>query len=137
MGDLGLKVLLTSISLCYMGLFRSFTCFDLILVPGICLENNPFHIDFPVLLIIGFCSRIWWFFLNFLFFFFVISPFSFLILLIWILPLCPLVNLVKILSILLILSQRTSFWFCWFFVLFSLVHFVPDFDYFLSSNSLG
>jgi hypothetical protein len=31
---------------------------DLNLVPGICLKNNPFHQVFPVLLSVGFCSRI-------------------------------------------------------------------------------
>jgi len=31
---------------------------DLSLVPDICLENSPFHPDFPVLLTIGFCRRI-------------------------------------------------------------------------------
>ena len=66
-------------------------------------------LDFPVLLSIGFYSRIWWF----LFFFFflicsisvVMSPFSFLIL-IWILHFDPLVSLARILSILLILSKK-------------------------------
>ena len=31
---------------------------DLTLVPGIFLENCPFHPDFPVVLNIGFCGRI-------------------------------------------------------------------------------
>jgi hypothetical protein len=31
---------------------------DLTLVSGICLENCPFHPYFPVVLSIGFCSRI-------------------------------------------------------------------------------
>ena len=31
---------------------------DLTLVPGICLENCPFHSGFPIVLSIGFCSRI-------------------------------------------------------------------------------
>ena len=30
---------------------------NLTLVPGISLENHPFHPDLPVLLSIGFCSR--------------------------------------------------------------------------------
>jgi hypothetical protein len=32
---------------------------DLTLVFDLCLENCPFHPDFPVVLSIGFCSRIW------------------------------------------------------------------------------
>jgi hypothetical protein len=31
---------------------------DLMLVPGICLENCPFHPDFLVLFSIGFCIRV-------------------------------------------------------------------------------
>jgi hypothetical protein len=31
---------------------------DLTFVFGICLENCPFHPNFPILLSIGFCSRI-------------------------------------------------------------------------------
>jgi hypothetical protein len=42
----------SSISLCDMGLF------DLTLVCGICLENHPFHPNVPVMLSIGFNSRI-------------------------------------------------------------------------------
>jgi hypothetical protein len=47
-----------SISLGVMGLFRSFNDPDLTLVFGICVENCPFHPDFPVVLSIGFRSRI-------------------------------------------------------------------------------
>jgi hypothetical protein len=46
------------ISLDVWGLFRWFTDPDLTLVPGICLENYPFHPDFLVMLSIGFCSRL-------------------------------------------------------------------------------
>jgi len=47
-----------SLSLGIMGLFRCLSDPDLTLVPDICLENCPFHSYFPVLLSIGFCSRI-------------------------------------------------------------------------------
>ena len=83
----------------------SLPALDLTLVCGICLENHPFHLDFPVLLSIGFYSRIWWFFWNFSISV-VTSPFLFLILLTWILPLGPLVSLARGLSILLILSKN-------------------------------
>jgi hypothetical protein len=36
----------------------SLSTLHLPLVPGICLENHPFHLDLPVLLIISFCIRI-------------------------------------------------------------------------------
>ena len=78
---------------------------DLNLVPGICLENCPFHPDFPILLSISFCSRIWrfsWIYMVFI----VMFPFSFLILLIWILSLCRLISLDKGLFILLIFSKN-------------------------------
>ena len=45
----------------YLGLWDSLGSLsdpDLTLVPGICLENHLFHLDFPVLLSISFCSRI-------------------------------------------------------------------------------
>jgi hypothetical protein len=83
---------------------------------GICLENCPFHQDFPVLSHIGFCTRIWCFFFWISSVSVVMSPSSFLILLIWILSL---VNLAKNLSILLSF-QRNSSWFGWFFVQFLL-----------------
>ena len=48
-----------SISLGVMGmLLDGLSDPDLTLVFGICIENCPFHPDFPVLLSIGFCSRI-------------------------------------------------------------------------------
>ena len=37
-----------SISLGAIGLFRYLADLDLTLVIGICLENDPFHLDFPV-----------------------------------------------------------------------------------------
>jgi hypothetical protein len=40
-------------SLGVMGLFRCLSGPDLTLVFGICLENCPFHPDFPVVLSIG------------------------------------------------------------------------------------
>ena len=46
-----------SISLGVMRMF-SLSDPDLTLVPGSCLENCPFHLDFPAFLSIGFCSRI-------------------------------------------------------------------------------
>ena len=48
-----------SISLGVMELFRFLSYPDLTLVPCICLENCPFQLDFPFLLSIGICSRIW------------------------------------------------------------------------------
>jgi hypothetical protein len=70
------------------------------------------------LLSIGFGSKFWWFFwissVSF-----DMSPFSFLILLIRILSLGPLVNLAKV-YLSCWFSQRSSSWFYWFFVLFSL-----------------
>jgi hypothetical protein len=47
-----------STSLWDMGLLRLLSDPDLALVPGICLENCPFHPGFPNLLSIAFCSRI-------------------------------------------------------------------------------
>ena len=65
---------------------------DLTLAFDFCLENCPFHPDFPVLLGIGFYSidlmTFWIFLVSVLMF-----PFSFLILLIWIVSLCPVVSL--------------------------------------------
>jgi hypothetical protein len=46
-----------SISLGVMGLFKWFDP-DLTQVFSICLENYPFHPDFPVVLSVGFCSTI-------------------------------------------------------------------------------
>jgi hypothetical protein len=40
------RFLMTAISLCDIGLF-SLSAHDLTLVYGICLENHPFHLDFP------------------------------------------------------------------------------------------
>jgi hypothetical protein len=40
-----------------LGLF-SLPNLDLTLVCGMCVENHPFHLDFPVLLSIGFCSKL-------------------------------------------------------------------------------
>ena len=119
-----------------MGLFRwsVWSRFNFVFV--ICLGNCPFPPDSPVVLSIGFCSKIWWFFwISSVFV--VISPFSFLILLIWILSLCPWVSLVYLSCW---FSQRTSSWFCWFFVWFScfyLIDFNPEFDDFLSSTPPG
>jgi hypothetical protein len=48
----------TSISVGVMGSFHGFSNPDLTLVPGVCLENSPFHADSPVLLSIGFCTSI-------------------------------------------------------------------------------
>ena len=48
----------------YFYYFRGWDCLDglydpdLTLVSGICLENCPFYLDFPVMLSIDFCSRI-------------------------------------------------------------------------------
>ena len=48
-----------SISLGMMDCLDGLSDPDLTLVPGICLENCPFHPGFPVLLSIAFCSRVW------------------------------------------------------------------------------
>jgi hypothetical protein len=48
----------TSISLGVMELLNNLPDLDLTLVCGICLENHPFHLDFPGMLSIGFCSKI-------------------------------------------------------------------------------
>ena len=53
----GLFLMTIFISLGVMELFR-LPDFDLNMVHGICLENHPFHLDFPVLLSIGFCNKI-------------------------------------------------------------------------------
>jgi hypothetical protein len=96
-----------SISLWVMDCLDSLSVPDITLVCCICLESHLFHIDFSVLLSIGFCSSI-----RQLFFFWissvlvVISPFSFLILLIWILSPCPLVSLENGLSSLLIFPKN-------------------------------
>ena len=55
---LGSVVMTVSISLGDKGLLDCLSDPDLTLLPGICLENCPFHLGFPVLLSIGFCSRI-------------------------------------------------------------------------------
>jgi hypothetical protein len=47
-----------SISLGDMASLDSLSTLDLTLVHGIHLENDLFHLDFPVLLSIGFYSRI-------------------------------------------------------------------------------
>ena len=47
-----------STSLGIMGFLDGLSAPDLTLVFGMCLENLQFHPDFPVLLNIGFCSRI-------------------------------------------------------------------------------
>ena len=47
-----------SISLGDKGLLDCLSDPDLTLLPGICLENCPFHPVCPVLLTTGFCSRI-------------------------------------------------------------------------------
>ena len=83
----------------------SLSALDWTLVCGICLENHPFHLDFPDFLSIGFYSRIRWIFLI-SYISIVMSPFSFLILLMWILHIDPLVSLARSLSILLILSKE-------------------------------
>jgi hypothetical protein len=72
---------------------------DLNLVPGICLENCPFHTDFLILWSIDFEVGSDDFVLISLVSV-VMAPFSVLILLILILFLCPLVILAKGLSIL-------------------------------------
>jgi hypothetical protein len=47
-----------SISLGDKGLLDCLSDPDITLLPGICLENCPFHPVCPVLLTTGFCSRI-------------------------------------------------------------------------------
>jgi hypothetical protein len=103
-----------SISLGDIGRFRLLIWSCLTLLPGISLENFPFPPDFPVLLSIGFCNWIWWFFRSPSFCCYV-SPLHFWFF--WILSLCPLVSLSKGLSIC-GFSQRTSSWFGLFFVYF-------------------
>ena len=46
-----------SISLAVMGVLDCLSDPDLTLVPGVCLENCPFHPIFSVLLSIVFCNR--------------------------------------------------------------------------------
>jgi hypothetical protein len=50
--------MIVCISLGYMGLFDHLSDAVLTLVPVIVLESFPYNPDFPVLLSIGFCSKI-------------------------------------------------------------------------------
>ena len=116
----------------------SLPALDLTLVCGTSLENHPFHLDFPVLLSIGFCRRSWWlFWISYISV--VMSPFSFLILLIWILPLHPLFSLARVLSILPILSKyQLLILLVLFIVFFVFIWFIfgPVIDYFLAATPL-
>jgi hypothetical protein len=108
------------------------------LIPSICAENHPIHIDFSVLLsvvVVGSDDFLTIFSVS------VVMPplFSFMILLIWILSLSPLESLTKDLSILLIFSKEvtTGFLDSFYSSLCSyLVDFCPEFDYFLLSTPI-
>ena len=89
----------------YLGIMRLFRCFiyySFNFSSVICLKYCPFHSDFPVLLNIGFCSRIWFFELSQ---FLLLCVHFILIMLIWILTL---VILAKGWSILLIFLKEPS-----------------------------
>jgi hypothetical protein len=52
-------LMISSISCVIWACLDSLPALDIILVYGICLESHPFHLDFSVLVSIGFYSRIW------------------------------------------------------------------------------
>jgi hypothetical protein len=94
---IGRLLITAAVSLALLDCLAGLSYPHLTLFPVKFLGGCPCHPGSAVLLSIGFCSRMYWFFCISLVSV-VMSPHSFLILLIWILSLCPLVSLAKGLS---------------------------------------
>ena len=104
----------SSISLELWDCIEILSALDLTLVHVICLENNTLHLDVPVLLSKDLYSKIWWFFFEF--------P-QFLLLYFHHFWFCSFGYCHWVFQLVWLcwwFSQRTSFWFYWLFVLFSL-----------------
>ena len=111
---IGKFLMMASISLGVMGMFRPVIWSWFKFIFGICLENCPFHQDFSVMFSISLCSRIWWLF-QFPQFPLLCLPFHF-----WFCLfgscLCALWLLYLSVYLSCIFGQRTTFWFCWYTV---------------------